>query len=65
MTYLLFETFQEGMCSNDSDFEVRLGQYPLYFYAARNWGHHDRLQTIHNPLVMPADDLFVFFFFEM
>ncbi|KAM5374731.1 hypothetical protein ACJZ2D_006375 [Fusarium nematophilum] len=31
-----------GPCLTDEEFDQRLDQYPLYSYAARNWGHHAR-----------------------
>jgi ankyrin repeat protein len=42
LTYLLFDAFAAGFCSTDGEFEKRLESYPLYDYAARNWGHHVR-----------------------
>ncbi|KAF4998533.1 hypothetical protein FDECE_11751 [Fusarium decemcellulare] len=42
VTYLSFDTFGRGSCPTDEAFEQRLEQYPLYDYAARNWGHHAR-----------------------
>ena len=42
VTYLSFEIFETGFCVNDEDFEIRIQQYSLYDYAARNWGHHAR-----------------------
>ena len=42
VTYLLFNSFETGLCSTDEDFEVRLQLNPLYSYAAQNWGHHAR-----------------------
>jgi hypothetical protein len=42
IAYLSFQCFGEGCCPTDIDFEERLKSYPLYDYAARNWGHHGR-----------------------
>ena len=42
ITYLSFDTFESGFCPTDEEFEARLQLYPLYDYAARNWGHHAR-----------------------
>jgi len=42
VTYLSFNAFEAGFCSTDTEFEKRLRSYPLYDYAARNWGHHAR-----------------------
>ncbi|PYH68050.1 ankyrin repeat domain-containing protein, partial [Aspergillus vadensis CBS 113365] len=44
VTYLSFDPFKAGPCSTDMDFEARLDTYPLFSYAARNWGHHVRTQ---------------------
>jgi hypothetical protein len=40
VTYLSFDIFNLGFCSTDQEFETRLQLYPLYRYAAQNWGHH-------------------------
>jgi hypothetical protein len=42
VTYLTFDYFETGFCETDEEFEARLQLYPLYDYAARNWGHHAR-----------------------
>src|ERR1700722_12363509 len=42
VTYLSFDIFATGFCPTDEEFEVRLLSYPLYDYAARNWGNHAR-----------------------
>jgi ankyrin repeat protein len=52
VTYLSFDAFQSGMCLNDTDFEARLRQYPLYSYAAKNWGHHARVQSVDEQLLI-------------
>lgn len=54
LTYLSYDIFRQGMCSNDAEFEARLCQYPLYSYAAQNWGHHARVHS-------PIDDLLLQF----
>jgi hypothetical protein len=46
ITYLSFDTFQNGYCSDDTEFETRLQSNVLYDYAARNWGHHAREASI-------------------
>ena len=46
VTYLLFDDFESGICQNDKEFEERLRSYPLYKYAAQNWGHHARAASI-------------------
>jgi hypothetical protein len=42
VTYLSFDRFRSGPCSTDAEFEERLAEYPLYSFAAKNWGHHAR-----------------------
>ncbi|KAK4085523.1 uncharacterized protein Triagg1_513 [Trichoderma aggressivum f. europaeum] len=39
-SYLLFRVFEEGPMGNG--FRKRSKTYPLYSYAAQNWGHHAR-----------------------
>ncbi|KAK6530571.1 hypothetical protein TWF281_007414 [Arthrobotrys megalospora] len=52
-TYLSFKSFEAGFCATDVDFESRLETYPLYDYAARNWGYHACLGLIEDePLVL-------------
>ncbi|KAI2839829.1 hypothetical protein CBS147321_10870 [Aspergillus niger] len=46
LTYLSFNVFQSGKCYSDTEFKARLDQYPLYSYAAENWGHHARIQPV-------------------
>jgi ankyrin repeat protein len=46
ITYLSFDTFRSGFCSNDAEFEIRIQSNVLYNYAARNWGHHAREASI-------------------
>lgn len=52
VTYLSFNPFKAGPCSTDMDFEARLDTYPLFSYAARNWGHHVRTQQTGISLVV-------------
>ncbi|RHZ64367.1 hypothetical protein CDV55_104908 [Aspergillus turcosus] len=52
VTYLSFDAFQTGFCLTDAELETRLDQYPLYSYAAKNWGDHARAQPIHEHLLM-------------
>ena len=40
ITYLSFATFESGFCQTDEEFAKRIQSYPLYKYAAQNWGHH-------------------------
>jgi ankyrin repeat protein len=42
LTILSFEEFSKGYCYSDKKFEARLLQFPVYIYAACNWGHHAR-----------------------
>jgi ankyrin repeat protein len=37
--------FDSGQCWTDPDLTARLRTFPLYDYAARNWGHHARDTT--------------------
>ena len=50
LTYLSFDAFKAGSCSTDQEFETRLYQYPLYYYAAENWGLHIQMQLIHKTM---------------
>ncbi|KAL2014315.1 hypothetical protein VTN00DRAFT_1840 [Thermoascus crustaceus] len=52
VTYLSFNSFKAGFCSTDEEFEARLYQYPLYSYAAENWGDHGRAQLMNEELVI-------------
>lgn len=40
IAFLSFSAFESGVCTEDQDFEERIGSHPLYVYAARNWGYH-------------------------
>ncbi|KAL6833536.1 ankyrin repeat-containing domain protein [Trichoderma sp. SZMC 28015] len=40
VTYLSFNTFDNGICQTDEEFRQRLRSNPLYHYASQNWGHH-------------------------
>ncbi|KAJ2986541.1 hypothetical protein NUW58_g4975 [Xylaria curta] len=42
ITYLSYDTFRAGHCQVEADFLERLREYPLYRYAASNWGRHAR-----------------------
>jgi len=42
VTYISFNNFETGYCRTDEEFGTRLDLNPLYDYAARNWGHHVR-----------------------
>lgn len=40
ITYLSFDVFGYGFCESDDEFQDRLKAYPLYNYAACQWGDH-------------------------
>ncbi|CAH0057563.1 unnamed protein product [Clonostachys solani] len=40
ISYLSFAKFGAGPCETHEEFEDRLRRYPLYDYAAKNWGRH-------------------------
>ncbi|KAK2792301.1 hypothetical protein FQN52_003778 [Onygenales sp. PD_12] len=40
LTYLSFNTFRRGSCTNDDDFTNRMHQNPFIGYAAQYWGQH-------------------------
>jgi ankyrin repeat protein len=40
--YLSFKAFSSGLCATTKEFKRRLRTYPLYQYAALNWGYHAR-----------------------
>ena len=46
VTYLSFEPFESGFCQTDEEFDKRRQLYPLYDYAAENWGHHARKASL-------------------
>ncbi|KAL9096282.1 MAG: hypothetical protein Q9165_001279 [Trypethelium subeluteriae] len=49
LTYLLFDAFQSGRCSNSKAFEQRLSENQLFDYSARYWSEHIRpLQCSHS-----------------
>lgn len=52
VTYLSFDVFQTGVCINDAELQTRYYQYPLYSYAATNWGHHARAHRIDENLLI-------------
>ncbi|PKS10137.1 hypothetical protein jhhlp_001887 [Lomentospora prolificans] len=49
ITYLSFDSFETGYCRTDAQLTQRLLEYPLYDYAAKNWGHHARHAPELNP----------------
>jgi Ankyrin repeats (3 copies) len=40
LTILLFDEFGKGECKSDAEFELRVQEYPVFFYAAANWTYH-------------------------
>ncbi|KAL8981132.1 MAG: hypothetical protein Q9205_003991 [Flavoplaca limonia] len=40
LTYLSFDDFSNGPCSDDASFVTRCDKYPLILYASRHWAHH-------------------------
>ena len=40
LTILLFDEFGRGECESDAEFELRVQEYPIFFYAAANWTYH-------------------------
>jgi hypothetical protein len=52
VTYLSFDAFEAGFCPTDKEFKERLRLYPLYDYAAHNWGHHARATSAVEQLVV-------------
>lgn len=42
LTYLCFDEFESGPCSNDSSITSRIQKYALLTYAAEYWGEHVR-----------------------
>jgi ankyrin repeat protein len=43
LTYLCFDDFEEGPCTNDDEMYGRLTRFPLLRYAARYWGRHAQM----------------------
>jgi hypothetical protein len=52
ITYLSFGTFEIGFCSTDKEFKLRLEANRLYDYAARYWGHHARIASTMEELIL-------------
>jgi len=48
--YLSFGVFGSGYCKSEMEFEKRLKDWPLYRYAAHNWGYHVEHALKSNPL---------------
>ncbi|RMJ22456.1 Ankyrin repeat protein, partial [Aspergillus sp. HF37] len=51
ITYLSFDVFETGSCQTQDDFDIRLGDNPLYEYAAFSWDYHARLQPAEGNLL--------------
>ncbi|KAK4223548.1 hypothetical protein QBC38DRAFT_46433 [Podospora fimiseda] len=52
ITYLNFEKLQSAPCVTKPQFEDQCRDYPLYNYAAKNWGHHARKASGVSPLTV-------------
>ncbi|CAI7587706.1 unnamed protein product [Penicillium pancosmium] len=52
ITYISYEAFGTGSCLSDAEFEERLEKYPLYTYAARNWGYHVHDEPVADTLLL-------------
>ncbi|RDA90642.1 hypothetical protein CP533_6830 [Ophiocordyceps camponoti-saundersi (nom. inval.)] len=61
ITYLLLEDFMAGPCHDSEEYSERNTQYPLYLYAAQNWGFHARraetLPEEVEPFLVPSSKL--------
>ncbi|RYP17562.1 hypothetical protein DL765_004451 [Monosporascus sp. GIB2] len=58
VNYLSFSVFEGGFCQTDDEFEERLRLYPLYNYAANNWGHHTRkISTLYHGMMEFLEDV--------
>lgn len=42
VTYISFNEFARGPCTNDEKYSRRTKSYPFYHYASRHWGIHAR-----------------------
>ncbi|KAJ9353099.1 hypothetical protein DTO280E4_7527 [Paecilomyces variotii] len=51
VTYLCYDSFESGCCETLEDYEERCRRYPLYNYAASNWGFHAQRQRLDHELV--------------
>ncbi|KAK6358012.1 hypothetical protein TWF730_007366 [Orbilia blumenaviensis] len=53
VTYLSYNTFENGPCPTDKCFESKLQSNILYDYAAKNWGRHAYMSSIQTiPLIL-------------
>ncbi|KAK5988372.1 Ankyrin-R-like protein [Cladobotryum mycophilum] len=52
IAYLSFDAFGTGSCEANEEFKKRQIIYPLYNYAASNWGHHIRKDSEPSPELM-------------
>ncbi|KAF3916709.1 Ankyrin-1 [Dactylellina cionopaga] len=50
--YLSYSTFGSGPSFSEYEFTDRLQQYPLYGYCAENWGHHARLSSVEEKVIV-------------
>ena len=62
LTYLSFDTFRSGSCTDDAAFEERLAENPFLHYAAHLWSYHLRpveSSTSHLALAFLDDEALV------
>ncbi|RHZ45744.1 uncharacterized protein CDV56_101206 [Aspergillus thermomutatus] len=52
VTYLAYDDFEDGICKSEYHYDERLRKYPLYQYAATNWGRHAGKQPPKLPLTL-------------
>lgn len=52
LTYLCYDVFASGSCETLEEFRKSLREYPLYAYAATNWGYHAKKQPLGPPEVV-------------
>ncbi|VUC24583.1 unnamed protein product [Clonostachys rosea] len=52
VSYLSFQEFETGFCQYRLQLQQRCQKYPLYQYAAKNWGYHSRHDNTGSNLVM-------------
>ena len=46
VTYLSYKDFESGSCLTIDEYLKRLRIYPMFDYAAKNWGHHCRTTSM-------------------
>ncbi|KAL2833826.1 ankyrin repeat-containing domain protein [Aspergillus cavernicola] len=50
--YLCFDAFESGTAWKFKEYDARIQEYPLFEYAAENWGYHVRQQQVEMGLVL-------------